>query len=397
MMHRPTLITNVKLFTRDEGFVPGVVAVDRGRIRGIVTYPDERVPRLSLWLTTEAVEQVDGQGCYCLPGFIDLHFHGCAGYDVCDGTPEALQAIADYELAQGVTSICPATMTLPEDELEAVLRNAAAFRRQQRRGAQLVGLQMEGPFISPLKKGAQREDCIRPADPELFRRFETAADGLLKIMGLAPEASNADAFLEYAADRCVVSLAHSNADYDSAAAALEAGVRHVTHLFNAMPPLHHRNPGLIGAAAERDWVTAELICDGVHVHPSAVRAAYRLFGAARLILISDSIRATGLKDGSYTLGGQSVTVRGQRATLADGTLVGSVTNLSDCVRRAVQEMHIPLDQAVACASCNPARRLGIDRQVGALEQGLQADLQLWDSDLQLRALMQRGNWIRREV
>ncbi len=379
-------LTNVQVFTRDEGFVPGALAVEGERIAAVLR-AGESLPA--------AAEVVDGGGCYCLPGLIDLHFHGCAGYDVCDGTPGALQAMADYELSVGVTSICPATMTLPVGELEAVLRNAAAFRDSQQRGAALVGLNMEGPFISAAKKGAQRGDCILPADAETFRRFETAADGLLKIMGLAPEASDPTEFLARAAGRCAVSLAHSDADYDCAAAAFDAGACHVTHLFNAMPPLHHRAPGLIAAAAERERVTAELICDGVHVHPAMVRMAFRLFGAARLIFISDSIRATGLADGSYTLGGQAVTVRGRHAALSDGTLAGSVTSLSDCVRRAV-EMGVPLADAVACASLHPARRLGIDRRVGALEPGLQADLLLWDEDLRQRAVMQRGRWVYRE-
>ena len=381
MMSKSMLITNVQVFTRDEGFVPGMLAVADG-----VIVPPE--------ILGKEAEVLDGHGAYCLPGFIDLHFHGCVGYDVCDGTPEALQAIADYELSVGVTSICPATMTLPVKELETILQTAARFRVTQTSGAALVGLNMEGPFISTAKKGAQRGDCILPPDAAIFERLCRNADGLLKIMGLAPETGDASALLAAAAGKCTVSLAHTDAGYDCAAAAFDAGASHVTHLFNAMPALHHREPGVIAAAAEREWVTAEMICDGVHVHPAMVRMAYRMFGPERLILISDSIRATGLSDGSYSLGGQLVTVSGKHATLSDGTLAGSVTSLPDCVRAAVREMGIPLETAVVCATIHPAKRLGIDRRVGSLEPGKQADLLLWDGSLNQIAVMQRGVWVR---
>jgi N-acetylglucosamine-6-phosphate deacetylase len=383
------VIRNVKVFTSERKFVLGSVRTEGERIAEVCLGEQ----------AGDDAGSIDGHGCYCFPGMIDMHFHGCMGYDVCDGTQEALEAIAEYEAGIGVTAICPATMTLPVEELEQVLRQAAAFRRAQMRGdaptgAALVGINMEGPFISRAKKGAQDGEHILPCDESIYRRFQDAADGLVKVIGIAPEenaAGLAEHFIRSVSAETVVSLAHTNADYETAKRAFAAGASHAVHLYNAMSPFTHREPGVVGAVFDSSCVTAELICDGVHIHPAVVRATFSLLGDDRVILVSDSMRAAGMPDGQYTLGGLDVTVQGKQATLtADGVLAGSVTPLPDCVRTAVLQMGIPLERAIAAATVNPAGKLGILKDRGTLEAGKRADIVLWREDLSLAAVIKNG-------
>lgn len=341
---------------------------------------------------TEGV-RVDATGCYVIPGLIDLHFHGCVGDDLCDASPEGLHRMAAYEASRGVTSMCPATMTLPHERLVPILENAAAFRADEGEAA-LVGINMEGPFISPGKVGAQNPAYVRPASVEEFRELQCVAGGLVKLVDVAPEEADNLSFIREVAGDVRVSLAHMCADYDCAREAFEAGARHMTHLFNAMPPLHHRTPGPIAAGAERSDVTAEIIADGVHVHPSMVRLAFELFGDDRMLLISDSLRGCGLGDGTYELGGQQFTVSGPRATLADGTLAGSVSDLMACLVTAVTKMDVPLASAVRAASINPARTLGVDDVCGSIEPGRRADAVVLDEDLSIRHVILRGRLLR---
>lgn len=369
-------IQNVKVYTEERTFRAGEIFIKDGRF-----VRQEEKPG----------EILDGEGCWAIPGLIDIHFHGCMGYDFCDGSREALEAIARYQASVGVTAMAPAAMSLPVGELEKILLVAADARRRGGGGADLLGVNMEGPFISKVKKGAQNQAYILPASLEIFCRFQRAADGLVKYIAVAPEELGALAFVQQAKKEAVVSLAHTNADYDTAKAAFDAGASHVVHLYNGMSAFSHRSPGVVGAAADSPHVTAELICDGVHVHPAAVRAAFKMFGSGRIILVSDSMRATGMPDGTYTLGGQAVRVEGKRATLAsDGTLAGSVTNLMDCMRIAVQKMGIPLEAAVACATANPAKSLGVYDQYGSISPGKKANLVLLDSSLEAKAVIKDG-------
>ncbi len=324
---------------------------------------------------------LDATGLWMIPGLIDLHFHGCMHADMCDGTEEALDIMSSYEASVGVTSICPATMTIEKPALLKAMQNAGNYTCKG--GAHLVGINMEGPFISPEKKGAQAAENIRPCDLRFFREMQEASGGLIKLVDLAPEEPGAMDFIDTVKDQVVVSIAHTMADYDTAREAIAHGASHVTHLYNAMPPLHHRNPGVIGAARDAESCHVELISDGVHVHPSMIRATFSMFGAERIMLISDSMRATGLEDGEYSLGGQPVTVHGNLATLHDGTIAGSVTNLMDCMRYAVKTAGIPLEDAVRCVTENPAREIGIYEEVGSIEPGKRADFVLLDSELRL--------------
>ncbi len=336
---------------------------------------------------------LDASGCYVIPGLIDVHFHGCMGEDFSDATPDGLQTMADYELSQGVTYICPAGMTLGEDTILDICRNAAAHKAHSTGGAELAGVNLEGPFLCYAKKGAQNAAFLHDPDAAMLHRFQEAARGLVKLVTIAPEQPGSIAFIKAAnRDGVNVSVGHTMADYDIASAAYEAGARQATHLFNAMPPFTHRAPGVIGAAFDHPGVRAELICDGVHIHPSVVRAAFRLFGADRVILISDSLRATGMPDGKYPFGGQEIVVCGNRATMADdpNTLAGSVTSLMGCLRQAAS-FGIPLADAVRAASYNPACAIGIDDRAGSLDIGKEASLVLLDQkDLSVKAILFRG-------
>lgn len=336
-------------------------------------------------------DTIDASGLYAIPGLTDIHFHGCVGYDFCDGTEEAIAAIAAYEAQNGVTQICPATMTQPEDTLLQI--SAAAKAHSNDQGAALVGINMEGPFISREKKGAQNEKYIHAPDLEMYRRLQDASGNLYKLVAIAPEVEGALDFITATKDEVVLSIAHTAADYDVAKKAIDAGASHLTHCYNAMMPFTHRAPGVVGAASEAH-IEAELICDGIHIHPSMVRATFKLFGADKVIFISDSMMATGMTDGEYSLGGQDVTVRGNRATLHDGTIAGSATNLMDCMRTAVKEMGIPLETAVRCAAVNPAKSIGIDQDYGSLTPGKMANIVLLDKELNIRYVILRGKVIK---
>ena len=363
------IIKDADVFTQDNCFVRTDVVVKDGKFAAISD------------MTEGAGEVIKADGLYMIPGLVDIHFHGCKGADMCDGTREALDVIAAYEASVGVTSICPATMTIPKDELVKVMKNAGEYSYNG--GAHIVGINMEGPFISPSKKGAQAADNIMHCDYEYFCKLQEAANGLIKLVDIAPEEPGAMEFIDKVKDNVVVSLAHTASDYDTAKEAIERGASHATHLYNAMPPLNHRNPGVIGAVRDSGKCHAELICDGVHIHPSVIRATFAMFGAERMILISDSMRATGLDDGEYTLGGQPVSVKGNLATLHDGTIAGSATNLMDCMRYVVKEAGLSLETAVMCAASNPAKEIGIFDEAGSIAVGKKADFVLLDKELNI--------------
>ena len=383
------IIDNVYVFTPDKAFVKGGIILDGDKIRQV--YEEKDAPQLN-------GDVLDGKGCYAIPGLIDLHFHGCKGDDFCDGDKAAIGRIAEYEASVGVTAIAPATMTLPVEELEQILHTAAEYKKETKdcRKADFLGINMEGPFISPAKKGAQDARNILPCNVEICDRFLKASEGLVKFIGIAPEESeHAAEFIREVHERVNVSLAHTNADYDTAMEACRAGANHAVHLYNAMPAFTHRAPGVVGAVFDSKDVMAEIICDGIHIHPSVVRATFQMMGADRMILISDSMRATGMPDGQYTLGGLDVKVVGRLATLvSDGAIAGSATNLMDCMRTVVKKMELPLETAVACATINPARSLGVEEHYGSLVAGKKAHVVLLDQDLELKAVIKDGVKIR---
>lgn len=377
------IIKNTDVYTENKGFLPGSIYIEGNRFAASREEVGDGIV-------------IDGSGCYAVPGLTDIHFHGCAGSDFGDGTPEAIAAMAEYQASVGVTGIVPAVMTLAEDRLLQICGAAKAYSREQKKGKQagFYGVNLEGPFLSPAKKGAQNEAYLRKPDPGLFDRLQEASGGLIKLVSIAPELEGAMEFIEKKCKETVISLGHTAAGYDTAMEAFQRGASHVTHLYNAMDGYTHRAPGLIGAAADFKTARVELICDGVHIHPAAVRTTFKIFGDDRIIFISDSMMAAGLKDGNYSLGGQAVRVTGHRAVLADGTIAGSVTNLMDCMRTAVLQMGIPLESAVKCAAVNPAKCIGIYEDCGSITPGKLANLLLLEKEtLEIRQVILEGEFV----
>lgn len=356
-------------------FEPGTITIDGDRISSVETCDIAE-------LTAEESRH------YLLPGLVDIHLHGAAGYDFCDAAKEAIEAINSYEISHGVTSFCLATMTLSLERLEKICASARHCRTEGMRG-----IYLEGPFISDKRKGSQNPEFIRTPDMGLIERLQELSGGLVKIVAIAPEIEGAFECIKNSKDNksgVRFSIAHTDADYETALRAIDAGAAHITHLYNAMPPFLHRAPGVIGAAAEHEETEVELICDGIHVHPAAVKSTFKLFGDERIILISDSMMAAGMKDGSYTLGGQKVLVQNKKAVLEDGTIAGSVNNLYDCVLTAVS-MGIPKESAIKAATYNPTRSIGIDKDYGTLEPGKIADILITDLNLNLCGVIKSGH------
>lgn len=359
----------------DGRFVRGGFSVENGRFAHVL----EDVPG--------PAEDLDG--ALVIPGLVDIHVHGCAGADFSDGDYAGLVRMARYLARRGVTSFAPASMTLPYDALDKAFHAAARLRREGLAdGARLMGIQMEGPFLSREKRGSQNPAYLRLPDWDRFLRLYDAAEGLLRIVDVAPELPGAVEFTRRASEKCRVSVAHTAAGYDQAAAVFDAGATHLTHLFNAMSGIHHRHPGPIGAASERENVTAELICDGIHVHPSAVRMAFRLF-LGRICLISDALRCCGMADGSYSLGGQEILLSGGVARLTGGAIAGSAADLYQCMRRAVS-FGIPREQAVWAATALPARVIGRESETGAIADGRAADFVICGGELEPEAVYLGG-------
>ena len=365
------IIKGGKVFQEDGSFLEQAIYINDHRLVDKAEYQDDG-------------EVIDAEGLLVLPGLVDIHSHGAAGEDFSDGNPEGLKKILQYEKRCGITSYCPTSMTFPKERLRQIFASIKGAQTED--GATVVGINMEGPFLDPAKKGAHVEKWIAAPDVAFVRELNQDADGLVRLVTLAPNMDGAEEFIKEMHEEVCISLGHTAADYDCASRAMKLGAHHVTHLYNAMQPFGHRAPGLIGAAMDDPECMVELICDGYHIHPSAIRAAFRMFGPERVILISDSMRATGMENGTYELGGQEVTVKDRKAVLKDGTLAGSATNLYGCMSKAV-EFGIPLEQAIMAATANPARSIGIFDRVGSIRIGKQADLLLVSENLELKRVI----------
>ena len=357
-------------------------------VQGDIEIQDGKILRVGKDLPRKEEDlAVDCGGEYTVvPGFVDVHIHGCAGADTCDGTRESLETMARFLLSHGVTSFCPTTMTTGRDVMEqALLAAKDVMEHPVEEGARVVGVNMEGPFISKERKGAQKEEDILAPDLELFRHFWEISGGIIRLVDIAPEQPGGLEFAREASKLCTVSIAHTTADYCQAKAAFDSGITHATHLFNAMSGLNHRAPGVVGAVLEDQRVRGELICDGFHIHPSVLRTAFQVLGD-RALVISDSMRANGMPEGEpFDLGGQMVTVREGKATLEDGTLAGSVSNLHQEVKNLVS-FGIPFPQAVKAATLIPARAIGLDQEIGSIAPGKKADLVVLDQQLEIAAV-----------
>ncbi len=368
-------------------FKNGFIFVDGHFIHGSFRVEDGKFTEILSAIPAE--EGIDLQNAYVIPGLIDVHNHGNSGEDFSDGSYAGLVKIARYLAQNGITSFAPASMTLPYEVLQKAFAAGAKLRDEQPSGcARIVGIQMEGPFFSEKKKGAQNGAYLRNPDFEAFEKLYDACDGLVRIVDIAPELPGAAEFAERASKLCTVSVAHTDSGYEDAKAVFNAGATHLTHLFNAMPPIHHRKPGVIGAASENQNVQAELICDGLHVHESSVRMAFKLF-PGRIVLVSDALRCCGMPDGEYELGGQQIFLQGNIAKLQDGTIAGAATNLYDGMRNAVA-FGISKEEAILSATLNPAKALGCADKIGSITVGKLADFVLCDENLNRKAVYQEG-------
>ena len=360
-------ITNGKLILTDE-IVEHKVLLYSDKIEGIVN--EKEIPR--------DAEIIDAGGAYVAPGLIDLHIHGYLGKDVCDAEEESLRIISKGLLQNGVTGYLPTTMTVDKAVITKAIDVCRSLMEESKDwdGAVILGVHAEGPFISKAKKGAQDEKYILKPDAKYVKEN---AD-VLRIVSLAPEedTENFDAIREIASDtNVVVSMGHTSANYETAKRSVAAGVTHATHLFNAMSPLTHREPGVVGAALTGDGVSCELIVDTFHVHAALYDMVYRIKGR-KLCLITDCLPAGGLPEGEYTLGGAKIIYRGTICRLEDGTIAGSVLPLNQGIRNVFENSAIPLNECVNAASLNPATTIGIQDRKGSLTVGKDADIILLD-------------------
>lgn len=364
------IIKNGSVFTARARFEKLDLEIENGRI-----------VRLAPAGTLEGEDVIDAEGKYVTPGFVDIHIHGSKGSDFCDAGAEHVETMCAYLGSMGVTSFLGTTMAFDEPILSKIFDVAKPYFGKDGYGAVLRGVNMEGPFFSKAKKGAQAEKYIVDPDIGMFERLFERAEGNIRLVDVAPELDGAVEFIAEASKKCTVSIAHTTANFDQAKAAFAAGASHVTHLFNAMPAFAHRDPGVVGAASD-DAAHIEMISDGIHLHPAVVRSVFQWFGDDRVCLISDAMRATGMPNGVYSLGGQTVYMTDGLATLEDGTIAGSATCLADCFRRAVS-FGVPLEKALKAATINPAKAVGLYDEVGSLEKGKRADVLILGKDLSL--------------
>lgn len=365
------IIKNGQVFNSNGRFIPADVEL-----------AGDRIVKVAPAGTLHGDEELDAAGKYVIPGFVDIHIHGAAGSDFCDGmdgSDKYVRAMQKYLGSQGVTSFLGTTMAFSEEILDRIFDTARPIFGQEGYGSVLRGVNMEGPFFNKAKKGAQAEEYIIDPDWEMFQRLWERSGHNIRLVDVAPELPGALEFAQKASKLCTVSIAHTCATYEEATAAFANGFTHTTHLFNAMPAFTHRAPGVVGAAS--DFAEhIEMICDGIHLNPSVVRAVFNMFGPDRVCIISDAMQACGMPNGEYSLGGQKVFMTDGLATLADGTIAGSATCQAEGFRRAVK-FGVPLESALKAATINPAKAAGLFDEVGSIAVGKRADVLVLGADL----------------
>lgn len=366
------LIVNLPIYAEDYFIDNGYVFIEDGKIAKVgladdgMTYENENIKIIELDNTYKLI-----------PGMIDLHIHGAAGADTMDATEEALHTIAAVLPKEGTTSFLATTMTTQKKLIEEALKNAANYISNSNKPgeAEIVGLHLEGPFISPNRAGAQKPDDIIEPNIELFECWQQLSGGNIKLVTIAPEREGGLQLVSYLRDHQVVaSIGHSDAVYEQVVAAIDAGVTHATHLFNGMRPLHHREPGVVGAVLLHDEIKSEMIVDGIHIDPNMVKLAYKNKGSDHIFLVTDAMRAKCLGKGVYELGGQEVIVDGERATLRNGTLAGSILKLNHAAKNMMKFTGCDLPDIIQMTAVNPAKELNIFDRKGSIKEGKDADL-----------------------
>lgn len=368
------ILTNLKYVDSNFLLKKGSIEIENGKILSVCDAPRDGT---------------DMQGLTALPGFIDIHTHGIAGADACDKTKQAYDTLSSNYAKHGVTSFCPTTMTLSIEALKEIFSAVESYKGNEC-GAYIHGINMEGPYVSAEKCGAQNTAFIKHADIEEFRQLNHISK--VCLVDVAPETEGAYEFAREVSRETVCSIAHTNASYEEAKRAFDCGFRHVTHFFNAMTGLSHRQPGVVGAVLENDCVTAELICDGFHLSPAAVRIAFKVLGDNRCVCISDSLSSADCADGEYMLGGQKVFVKDGKARLENGTIAGSTANLFDEFKNLLS-FGIPFESALKACTLNPARAIGVSQECGSLEEGKNADIILIDAAMNLKHVFVKGKMI----
>ncbi|MBM7661756.1 N-acetylglucosamine-6-phosphate deacetylase [Bacillus mesophilus] len=357
---------------------------------GSLLIEDETIREIGLNLVQQADEIIEiPEDYHIIPGIIDLHIHGAAGHDTMDATFEALQGISAYLPSEGITSYLPTTITQKNEAIEQALQNAATYTNNS--GAEVLGIHLEGPFLSPKRAGAQPQEYMCDTDIELFRKWQELSGNTIKMVTLAPEQDPDFQLIQYMKKTGVIaSIGHSDATYEVFAEAVKKGLSHATHFYNQMREMHHREPGVVGGVYLHDEITAELIVDGVHVAPEMVKLTAKLKDINTLILISDAMRAKGLEEGVYELGGQKVFVENGEARLEDGTLAGSILRMDDAIKNMMSYTGCSLQDVVKMASYNPAKRIGILDRKGSLETGQDADFVILNEQFEVVMTFCRG-------
>ncbi len=366
------------------------IIIKKGKIIEIVNKEELKTATLT------GVEAIEAKDKFVVPGYIDIHVHGGGGSDVMDGDYESINQIAIAHSHFGTTSFLPTTMTMSKDKIIRSLRSICEAVKKGTAGAEILGIHMEGPYINPEKKGAQKEEDIKKISIEEFLEFNQASGNLIRLVTIAPEMPGAIDFIKYLYKQGIIaSVGHSNATYAQTQAGIQAGLSHVTHTFNAMRGLHHREPGVIGAALTSPELTVEVIADGIHIHPIVLKILTKIKDGEKIVLITDAMRAAGLKEGTYDLGGQEVIVTKGQARLKDRTLAGSVLTMDKAVKNMVNKVGIQLSKAIQMASFNPAKSIGVDDKKGSLEPGKDADIVILNKNLEAELTMVAGKIVYR--
>ena len=367
------ILKNAVIFDENFDKVNADIKIENGKISEIGEINGENI--------------VDCANCVIAPSFVDVHIHGCNGGDFSDGI-DAMDKMSKYLITKGVTSFCGTTMTLSNEKLTEIMVNAKKYKGTES-GAKLVGINLEGPFIAESKKGAQNGSYIRKGTIEEFDQLNAACGGIVKLIDIAPESFDSEEFIKKASKKASVSIAHTAADYEQTMAAFEQGANHVTHLFNAMTSMTHREPGVVGAALDCEKVMCEIICDGKHINPAVLRNVFKILGGDRAVVISDSLKASGLGEGVFDLGGQDVYVKDGYARLIDGTIAASISNIYE---EFLNLLSFGIDEKAALKSCtiNPAKSISEDDNIGSIKVGKDADLIIFDNEYNIKNVVLKG-------